>query len=184
MKARSIRFRGRTIVVGRTAFIFDKEGICVHLPKGNSLSDFKALLRYPGVDSLEPPASFDEDPTVPLAPAPPPSRLKPEEKTPVVVMKHPVEPPPDKVCACGTKMWGGSDLPDLCPDCQLKALVPEQVTAEVEAFQEPGLEVTSTELEAVPGEEPTVEQATDAELPAPAPASKGRRRRTQKVQEG
>jgi hypothetical protein len=185
MKARSQRYRGRTLVVGRTAFVFDKEGICVHTPRGNSGDDFKMMVKsYHGVDWIDPPTDPDEDPTMPLTTDP--TLLAITKQPPAA----PAEPMPTKVCACGTKMWGHESLPDQCPACQakeeleaLQAAVAEEeqlpaVTEEitVTAFNEPGLAETSVELEAV-APEPTTDVAEEAGPVAPVPTSKGRRRR-------
>ena len=90
MKARSLRFRGRTIVVGRTPFVFDSDGLCVHTSRGrvSDVTDFQALLKLPGVEAA------DEKAAPPPPPAPPPSR-----GTEPTVKVEPIVVPPEAVPA-------------------------------------------------------------------------------------
>jgi hypothetical protein len=110
MKARSVRFRGRSLVVGRTAFIFDKHGVCVHTPVGNSVADFNALLTYPGVSKMEEVIETEstigpDDPTVPFAnvpkigdplPDPPPAPPAPPPAPPAPVEEPGPETPTEE----------------------------------------------------------------------------------------
>jgi hypothetical protein len=52
MKAKSTRYRGRTLVVGKTPFVFDRDGVCTFTPRGNAIIDFQALLNMSGVEEV------------------------------------------------------------------------------------------------------------------------------------
>ncbi len=169
MKARSIRFRNRTIVVGRTAFVFDNQGICAHEPKGNSIADFNALMKYPGVEQVEAPRDPEDDPTVPLAIVPPMEAHRPA----AVETPPPAPPPPVEEPAPPEEEE--EDVPPPPPAPPI-----EDVLKEIQA--ETGLKITQVDLPAVEDEEPKEEAAS--ELPAPVSNPKGRRRRSSKPQEG
>lgn len=85
MKARCNRLAGRVVVVGRTAFSFDMEGVC-KLPKrgrASEVSDFQLLLKRPGVEEIKVVAAWEEIPApaaplpAPIAPVLPPASEEP-----------------------------------------------------------------------------------------------------------
>ena len=55
MKAKCKRYAGRNILVGKTSFTFDDEGICVlnHIGYGNAPKDFQLLLSMNGVSEYK-----------------------------------------------------------------------------------------------------------------------------------
>jgi len=69
MKARCKRLAGRTVVVGNTAFAFDKQGICAVKPRGRATerSDFNMLLKMSGVEEIPTEHVWDRLP-LPLPP--------------------------------------------------------------------------------------------------------------------
>ena len=64
LKARCKRYANRTMVVGKTAFVFDKDGICSVADVSNTRVDYEQLLTMNQVTAVT-----DDEPLVPDPPS-------------------------------------------------------------------------------------------------------------------
>ena len=79
LKARCVRLKNRSHVIGKTVFNFDADGICAIPDAGNNRYDYERLLQMNGVTPVvDAPPSASESalaskPTITQAPAPAPA---------------------------------------------------------------------------------------------------------------
>ena len=90
LRAHSKRLANRTAVVGKTAFVFDKDGNTAVVDQGNTRIDYEQLLKMNQV------VAIGEDKAV-LVPDPPAQTVTPADLPGEVTTTAPEEPAPEPV---------------------------------------------------------------------------------------